>query len=178
MTDEEHLETIFDLLDYVVGLHESYQRNVVLVARLLYFRKTFFNQPMAGTSGLANSKAIVIRSEDYRADTWNLENLIDVLYAEFILDHYYRENIALRIERPDICTFDIFFSVHAPKICRQFRSRTTMAGIQTPRQDELTRENAVIYATVHAIDVCHGVRARAALDKSLATLKGSRMGRT
>jgi hypothetical protein len=47
-------------------------------------------------------------------------------------------------------------------------ARTTMEGIQTSRQDELTRENAVIYATVHAIDVCHGVKARAALDKMLA----------
>jgi hypothetical protein len=44
-------------------------------------------------------------------------------------------------------------------------ARTTMAGIQTPRQDELTRENAVIYATVHAVDVCHGVKARAELDR-------------
>lgn len=47
-------------------------------------------------------------------------------------------------------------------------ARSAMEGIQTSRQDELTRENAVIYATVHAVDVCHGVRARAALDKMLA----------
>jgi hypothetical protein len=47
-------------------------------------------------------------------------------------------------------------------------ARTTMAGIKTVRQDELTRENAVIYATSHAVDVCHGVKARAALDRMLA----------
>jgi len=47
-------------------------------------------------------------------------------------------------------------------------ARTTMEGIQTRRQDELTRENAVIYATVHAVDVCHGVKARAAVDRMLS----------
>jgi hypothetical protein len=47
-------------------------------------------------------------------------------------------------------------------------ARAAMEGIQTRRQDELTRENAVVYATVHAVDVCHGVRARAALDKMLS----------
>jgi hypothetical protein len=46
-------------------------------------------------------------------------------------------------------------------------ARTTMAGIQARRQDELARENAVVYATTHAIDVCHGVNARAALEKML-----------
>jgi hypothetical protein len=49
-------------------------------------------------------------------------------------------------------------------------ARTAMADIhiQTPRQDELTRENAVIYATSHAVDVCHGVKARAELDRMFA----------
>jgi len=47
-------------------------------------------------------------------------------------------------------------------------ARTTMYGIRTRRQEELTREVAVVYATVHAVDVCHGVQARAALDRMLA----------
>lgn len=47
-------------------------------------------------------------------------------------------------------------------------ARETMHGIRTQRQEELTRENAVVYATAHAVDVCHGVRARTALDKMLA----------
>lgn len=47
-------------------------------------------------------------------------------------------------------------------------ARATMHGIRTRRQEELTPEVAVVYATTHAVDVCHGVRARAALDTMLA----------